>query len=154
MLEFLQNHWHCSTAIHICNTPGKWKKYQAWMWQVRRHTLHFLAFDHCSEEKTIRSDSDAGVSIEALLALLNCISHLQHTRQTENEQVRSMLKELTICCSQGQCDISDQAEFTKNQRLAGQQLASSFSTSINAMLMPLVTTSDNTVKVRGNSLPV
>ena len=117
---------HFTFATHQANG----KNDQAWMWQVRRHTLHFLAFDHCSEEKTIRSDSDAGVSIEALLALLNCISHLQHTRQTENDQawmweakafqqVRSMLKELTICCSQGQCDISDQAQFTKNQRLAG-----------------------------------
>ena len=90
MMEFLQKYcWQCSTAINICKSPGKRKNDQAWMreakasQQVRRHTLHFLAFDHCSEEKnTVRSDSDAGVSIEPL-ALLNCNSYLQHTRQME-----------------------------------------------------------------------
>ena len=58
MMEFLQKYcWQCSTAINICKSPGKRKNDQAWMreakasQQVRRHILHFLAFDHCSEEK-------------------------------------------------------------------------------------------------------
>ena len=58
MMEFLQKYcWQCSTAINICKSPGKRKNDQACMreakasQQVRGHTLHFLAFDHCSEEK-------------------------------------------------------------------------------------------------------